>query len=849
MKRFTLYILALSIVSVLSAQTYSGIVVEKSGGKPIAGVNVSLVTSNGLLVAWGYSNDNGLYKVTLPQGKQADKIHFSFLGYKKVDFPLTDFPSDGKVSLESEYFRLEEVKVSAKRIEQKEDTLVYSVAGFSQPQDRSIADVIAKMPGMEVKANGQISFNGKNINKFYIEGMDLMGNRYSLASNNISKKRVKSVEVLQNHQPVELLRGKSFSEQAALNLVLEDNSRMNLVGSADIGAGANKDDVLYNNRLMAMLFGKKHQNLSIYKNDNTGYDLFSEINPLTLSDLAKEDVMETGLVSTISANSPDIDRTRYTFNQSHLVATNHLTQLAEKTTLKTQISYFNDLSKQSNAIETEYLFAEDEDRIVYESNALNERRNRLDASVNFEVNRPNLYVKNDLKGTFDWLSAHSRTVWNDNQRDLSSSPDRKFFSNVLDVKLPMSNDRYITIVSTNSYNHHPQGLSLYSGKMQEVDYASFYSNTAASFRHKLFRLYAHQQIGFQGMHQSLSSDIDGVAIIHKQHYRRYMPYVGTGIQYENQNVRMEADVKVHLLHWTMGEKDATEFSPEAKLYLKCTLSGTSSVNLNYRYSEQMQDLRQIYDGNIFTSYRTIVNHAQTPNEDGTHSVSLRYQYTQPIKGVFLSLSAMAGMTKHHSAYVTSLQAEQDVLVRSKRDAEYDSDMYMLNGRFSKSFGWWKSVWSISGSYMKTKNAQFNGDILQDYDMDNYSANLSFSARPASFLSFELESLWQQTRMKSSSLDSRINRLKHNLNLTFPITRNFRFGIDNAVYQSLETDENSWFADFMASYTYKRMEFQLNVNNILGKSAYEREFISSIERNYYRYTLRPREVLAKVSFTF
>lgn len=104
-------------------------------------------------------------------------------------------------------------------------------------------------------------------------------------------------------------------------------------------------------------------------------------------------------------------------------------------------------------------------------------------------------------------------------------------------------------------------------------------------------------------------------------------------------------------------------------------------------------------------------------------------------------------------------------------------------------------------------------------------------------------------MKSELADSRINQLKHNANLIFPITRSLQFGINNAIYQSLETKENSWFTDFTASYTYKRVEFQLNVNNILGKSTYEREFISSIERNYYRYTLRPREVLAKVSFAF
>ena len=157
--------------------------------------------------------------------------------------------------------------------------------------------------------------------------------------------------------------------------------------------------------------------------------------------------------------------------------------------------------------------------------------------------------------------------------------------------------------------------------------------------------------------------------------------------------------------------------------------------------------------------------------------------------------------------------------------------------------------AVSGNYMKSQDAQFGNDALQDYNMDNYTADISFSARPLSFLSLEVESAWQQMRMKSPLVDSRINKFKHYLSLTFPITQNLQFGVDNTICQSLETGENSWFADLTASYTHKRMEFLLNVNNLLGKSVYQCEFISSIERDYYRYTIRPCEVLAKVSFTF
>ena len=843
---------ALACTAVLWAQNYSGVVLEKDGKTPIAGVSVSLVTSSGMLTAWGYTDNSGVYSVSLPNNKTADNIHFSLLGYKKIAIPLAEFPTDGKIALESENFQLQEVKVSANRIVQKKDTLVYSVAGFSQPQDRNIADVIAKMPGMEVNPNGQISFNGKSINKFYIEGMDLMNDRYALASNNISKKRVKSVEVLQNHQPIEMLRGKSFSEQAAINLVLEDDSKMHLVGSTDIGVGANKDDVLYNNRLMAMLFGKKYQTLSIYKNDNTGYDLFTEINPITLADLTKEDWMEESLVNMVTTHAPDVDRSRYTFNRSHLVATNHLFRLAEKANLRAQVSYFNDVSRRSNSIETEYLFTDTLDQTMYEHNVIREERNRLDASVNLEVNRPNLYIKNELKSTFDWASSQGLTEWNENLRRLSSTPDRKFVADVLEVKLPMSGDRHISLSSVHSYNEHPQALTIYSGDIQRLDYSSFHTHTFASFRHRLFRMYANYQAGFRGMSQSLQTDIARQTSMTKQRFENYVPYIGTGLNFQNNSIHLSADIKLNWLSWRWKGIEYTEkntlFYPDAKLLFSYILSGTSTLNLNYRYSEDWQDLRQIYDGGLFTSYRTMVDNILLPEGNETHRLSLRYQYSQPIKGLFFSLSASTNHTAKHSAYATSLR-EGEVLVRSKRKADYNSKMYLLSTRLSQSFSWWKSLLTLSGSYIKTEDAQFSGEVLQDFNLDNYMASISFSARPSSFLSFEWESAWQESRMKSGTTDSKTDRLRHKLDMTFPITSRWMLSFKNSLFQNLNTDENSWFADCSVSYSFKKMELRLDINNILGKTTYEREFISSIERNYYRYTLRPREVLAKVSFTF
>lgn len=61
-------------------------------------------------------------------------------------------------------------------------------------------------------AYGTITYQGKQINKFYIEGLDLLGSKYSQASENISADKVKSVQVYERHQPVKLLRDVTFSD-------------------------------------------------------------------------------------------------------------------------------------------------------------------------------------------------------------------------------------------------------------------------------------------------------------------------------------------------------------------------------------------------------------------------------------------------------------------------------------------------------------------------------------------------------------------------------------------------------------------------------------------------------------
>ena len=66
--------------------------------------------------------------------------------------------------------------MKAKPIKIKGDTIQYLLATYKKEGDRTLADVLARVPGFDVnKENGEIQYEGKSISNFYIEGMNLMG--------------------------------------------------------------------------------------------------------------------------------------------------------------------------------------------------------------------------------------------------------------------------------------------------------------------------------------------------------------------------------------------------------------------------------------------------------------------------------------------------------------------------------------------------------------------------------------------------------------------------------------------------------------------------------------------------
>lgn len=82
-----------------------------------------------------------------------------------------------------------------------------------------------------------ITYEDKPITHFYIEGLDLLSGRYSVATQHINVEDLSVIEVLENHQHIKLLKNYVPTNRAAINVKLKKKSLQRPIGSILAGIG------------------------------------------------------------------------------------------------------------------------------------------------------------------------------------------------------------------------------------------------------------------------------------------------------------------------------------------------------------------------------------------------------------------------------------------------------------------------------------------------------------------------------------------------------------------------------------------------------------------------------------
>lgn len=402
----------LCVAHIQGQTVLSGVVLEKSSGKPMPEVicMVSSVT-DGALLQYGISDKEGRYSLKFLH--EADSVLFEakMLGFKTVALRLPNRTRVRDVRMEDESINLREVVVKPEDISQHGDTISYNVSSLRSAKDTYISDVIKKLPGVEVSESGKISYMGNPINKFYIEGLDLLGGKYSIASNSIPVDAVESVQILENHQSVKALKDVSFTERAALNLKIKEGKKLHPVGRVSLGAGLDEDEMKYAVDVTNLLLKGESQNLTTLKLNNRGkllgteltdhtYQTGVEINPLA-------DV-PTALVTPVSGYTPPEISDISVFNDSKLFSYNQLFKLKEESQLRINAGYLDERKEGYKYERTLYGYSEERSlEIVREQTAENHLR-QGNVAMDLTHNAERLYVDNRLRVAGEWSDADAR---------------------------------------------------------------------------------------------------------------------------------------------------------------------------------------------------------------------------------------------------------------------------------------------------------------------------------------------------------------------------------------------------------------------------------------------------------
>lgn len=132
------------------------------------------------------------------------------------------------------------------------DTLVYDAPLFTTQQGSVLNDILSKMPGLEIQANGEIYANGRKVDALLLNGKDFFDSDRKTLLENLPAFMVKDIALYdKTKDTLSLLRREREFEGYVMNVRLKKQYASATLANADIGWGTN-------HRYYNKLFGMKY---------------------------------------------------------------------------------------------------------------------------------------------------------------------------------------------------------------------------------------------------------------------------------------------------------------------------------------------------------------------------------------------------------------------------------------------------------------------------------------------------------------------------------------------------------------------------------------------------------------
>lgn len=856
MKRLVSYLILLSVTLYAVAQVnVRGTVIDREANEPLVGASVIVKGADGKIKKFGSSDAEGGFTLQIPSVAGC-RLEVNMMGFVRQSLPLDSISFPLTVYMGVGATLLKEVTVKADRIREQGDTITYNVGSFAQQQDRSIGDVLKRMPGIDVASNGRIQYQGEDINRFYIEGSDLLGGKYGLATNGISHDDVGAVEVMENHQPMQVLSGISFSDKAAINLKLKNKAKATWSFHGDAGGGWSwqPEGAVWDGELFAMAAMPGFQNITTLRTNNTGEDLTSSGTDFFA------DRRGTGLSRYLNIGLPGVpslDSKRTLFNRSFLVSTNNLWKLG-RGEFKANIDYsFNRVMANASNITTYFL--DDGNRVVTENRDGTEHEHSLSGKFIYELNQRTSFINNTLQTNIDWNDISLRTTGSIPGTQSADLPDY-YVSNRFKMIQRFSGKHLVTFDSRNEWESLPQTLSLELNgnpcRQRIGDYA-FHTHESAAYAFSLNGVTISLEGGIKGYWRSMNSDLPDIPeqlpgltknVIHTN---SFTVYATPKLEYWVRRVNFTLNLPVSYAHYSfdkaMANHDEVYFSPSLSFNWKPNnrFSGTLRGGLG----RSPMNLNLIHSGLIMTDYRTFKSGVDNFYNSSSQNVSASFSYKHTRHGLFAN-----GLVMHswsHLPYTLAQQLYGDYVVYSYSDAKNDGKTLMAMGTLGKTLDFMHGSCNINGSYNRNESRLFSQQQSVQSVSDGWSVGGKINGSPWRWFSFDYAISYSDSRLAMNGESAPwLSSITNELSLNFIPHAKWQWQVSGEHYRN-ELTENTYKNIVMldTKLTFKpskRIELSASLTNILNKKQYNYTTYSQLSSFESQRALRGRQLLFSIT---
>jgi hypothetical protein len=851
---FIAFILTSLAISASAERLVTGTVIDLNDSTPIVGANILIKNEDGKLLSYGTTDNNGNFSLTLSTPASTHTIHVTMMGYKYYNAPL---PDDGKpliIKMEDGALQLQEVVVKADRIRENGDTITYNVSSFAQKQDKTIGDVLKRMPGIDVANNGKIQYQGTDINKFYIEGNDLLGGKYGIATNGIAYDDIGAVEVMENHQPMQVLSGISFSDQAAINLKMKNKAKATFLVHGSLAGGWSQQPkgALWQGDIFTMMVTGKYQMITTVKGNNTGLNLSEQLTDFTYD---QSDESLDGYISLSTPSTPNLQKNRSYFNRSWMVSSSHLLNMG-KGEFKAQLNYSHDRVTAQGMSTTTY-FLESGDKVILEDKNSLSRRNAVTGNFSYEMNEKNYFLNNTLSADFSWNDLSLNTSGTVPNTQYAWMPEYSV-TNRMKVIKRFGKNKLVTFFSRNEWNSLPEKLTVNNDEKnygERIKQHSFYTDERSSLGFIFNRVLLSLEAGLSGYLRNLNTDLWGIDNQNLNgtenlttDYLRVFAAPKFEWSYKKLELTLNLPVNMYSYFFSDSLSNRTEFFISPSFAARFRITTRMSLTLRGSARRSPASLHNIHDSSILTDYRSFSSGVDDYYTASGQSVSASYSYRNAQRGVFIMIVGNYGWDR--SKFSTVQNIEGDYIFHSYRSQPSDSRNAMGLFSVNKTLDFIRGSVGLKGNYHRMENNLMSQGVSTDYTNNSYSLTPSINGNISSFLNWNLRFTWDRSMLSISEMKNRSsNNFIYSGGVTMTPCPLITWTVGGEFYRNeIETDRYKDMLMLDSKLTFnvsKRIELSVFATNLMNRKRYSYTTYGTVSQYERSSLLRGREFLISI----